>query len=57
MVEGLPSSPGTTGEASISAIPRAYGADWAETIITLCDSSSRIEYAEKREDDFRAAET
>jgi nucleoside-diphosphate-sugar epimerase len=55
MVEGLVRAlftAGTTGEVFNLGNPDERSVlEWAETIIALCDSSSRIEYAEKREDD------
>jgi nucleoside-diphosphate-sugar epimerase len=43
---------GTTGEVFNLGNPDERAVQqWAETIIALCDSSSVIEYAEKREDD------
>jgi nucleoside-diphosphate-sugar epimerase len=55
MVEGLVRAlftEGTTGEVFNLGNPDERSVlEWAETIIALCDSSSCIEYAEKREDD------
>jgi nucleoside-diphosphate-sugar epimerase len=55
MVEGLMRAlftEGTTGEVFNLGNPDERSVqEWAETIIALCDSPSRIEYAEKREDD------
>jgi nucleoside-diphosphate-sugar epimerase len=55
MVEGLMRAlftEGTTGEVFNLGNPvERTVLEWAETIIMLCDSSSVIEYAEKREDD------
>ena len=55
MVEGLVRAlftDGTTGEVFNLGNPDERSVlEWAETIIALCDSSSVIEYAEKREDD------
>ncbi len=55
MVEGLVRAlftEGTTGEVFNLGNPDERTVlEWAKTIIALCDSSSVIEYAEKREDD------
>jgi nucleoside-diphosphate-sugar epimerase len=55
MVEGLVRAlftEGTTGEVFNLGNPDERSVlEWAKTIIALCDSSSVIEYAEKREDD------
>ncbi len=55
MVEGLVRAlftEGTTGEVFNLGNPDERPVlEWAKTIIALCDSSSVIEYAEKREDD------
>ncbi len=55
MVEGLVRAlftEGTTGEVFNLGNPDERSVlEWAETIIALCDSSSCIEYTEKREDD------
>jgi nucleoside-diphosphate-sugar epimerase len=55
MVEGLVRAlftEGTTGEVFNLGNPDERSVlEWAKTIIALCDTSSVIEYAEKREDD------
>jgi nucleoside-diphosphate-sugar epimerase len=55
MVDGLTRAiftEGTTGEAFNLGNPDERTVlEWAEAIIALCDSSSRVEYAAKREDD------
>jgi nucleoside-diphosphate-sugar epimerase len=55
MVDGLIRAlftDGTTGEVFNLGNPEERTVlEWAKTIIALCDSSSTIEYTEKREDD------